>query len=118
MDNALASIRTIAVAIALLAPPIAHAGEVYTGAWGGMVPASIEFLSDTELRICLEDLVHRCQAPVPFTRQGETIVVEHLTSGRKWTYTPRADGGYDASYFRWDGEGSYNVLSTAILRPR
>ena len=83
-----------------------------------MVPASLEFLSETELRICQEDLVNQCQAPVPFTRDGETIVVEHLTSGRKWTYVPRRDGGYDATYFRWEGEDGYKVLTTAILHPR
>ena len=83
-----------------------------------MVPVSIEFLSNTALRICLEDLQLQCQEPVPFFREGETIVVEHLTSGRRWTYAPRTDGGYDATYFRWDGKGAYKVLTAAILRPR
>ena len=96
----------------------AQSGEVYTGAWGGMVPASIEFLSDSTLRICQEDLVRQCQEPVPFTRDGETIVVEHLTSGRKWTYATRPGGGFDGTYFRWEGQTGYKVLATAVLLPR
>ena len=110
--------RTVAfLAVALVSTPV-HAEEVYVGSWGGMVPASIEFLSDTTARICHEDLVHQCQAPVPFSREGRSIVIEHLTSGRRWTYEPRLDGGLDATYFRWDGNGQYKELATAILRPR
>jgi hypothetical protein len=75
----------------------------------------MQILSDTTLRICQEDLALQCQSPVPFHREGDVIVVEHLTSGRKWTYAPRGDGGYDAVYLRWNGQG-YDLLATAILR--
>ena len=114
--RAASTCHALALAGALLTPGAgAQAGEVYTGAWGGLVPASLEFLSENALKICQEDLVRQCQFPVPFHREGETIVVEHLTSGRRWTYAPRPGGGYDAEYLRWNGQG-YDLLTRAVLR--
>lgn len=96
----------------------AHAGEVFVGQWGGLVPASLEILTDKTLEICQEDLALQCQSLVPYTRQGDVIVVERLTSGRKWTYTPRADGAFDAVLYRWSGEDGYQRLVEAVLRKR
>ena len=95
----------------------AVAGDVFTGAWNGLVPASLEITDDKTLRFCREDLVHQCQANVPYRLDAGVIVVEHFADGLRWTYTPRADGGYDATYDRWNGKGAYVPLATARLTP-
>ncbi len=113
--------RLISVAMALpfaAAPMAATAGDVFVGQWGGMVPVSIEFLSDTSLRMCREDLRLQCNGPIPYHREGESVVVEHRSDGLKWTFTPRLDGGYDAVYARWNGKDGYDTLVSAVLQAR
>ena len=83
-----------------------------------MVPASVEILNEKSLRFCTEDLVHRCHGPVPYHRDGKTFVVEHRSNGLRWTYTPRPDGGLDAVFSRWDGNGAYEILAKSVLQPR
>ncbi|MEM9140634.1 MAG: hypothetical protein AAGB15_12485 [Pseudomonadota bacterium] len=95
-----------------------QAQDIYIGDWNGLVPHSMQILNDQTLKICREDLTLQCQYPIPYSRQGEVIVVENFSAGLRWTYTPRPGGGYDARYDRWDGEGRYDTLATAILRAR
>lgn len=98
--------------------PAQGSGDVFVGDWNGLVPHSMEILSEDRLKLCREDLRLQCQYPIPFTHDGEIIVVEKFTDGLRWTYTPRSDGGYDATYDRWNGKDGYDTLATAILRPR
>ncbi|MEM7057353.1 MAG: hypothetical protein AAF557_07185 [Pseudomonadota bacterium] len=106
------------VVVAVVLPQIANAGDVFIGDWNGLVPHSMEILSEDRLKICREDLQLQCQFPVPYSRDGNTIVVEKFTDGLRWTYTPRSDGGYDATYDRWNGKDGYDTLATARLTPR
>ncbi len=103
--------------VSLLVLP-ARAGDVFIGDWNGLVPHSMEILSDTKLKLCREDLNLQCQFPIPYSRNGQTIVVEKFTDGLRWTYTPRPGGGYNATYDRWNGKDGYESLATAILTPR
>lgn len=91
---------------------------VFVGDWNGMVPHSLQILSENRLKLCREDLRLQCQFPIPYTRNGDVIVVEKFTDGLRWTYTPRKDGGYDATYDRWNGKDGYDNLATATLRPQ
>lgn len=95
-----------------------QADDVYVGDWNGLVPHSMQILNADRLKLCREDLTLQCQFPIPYSRDGETIVVEKFTDGLRWTYTPRPDGGYDATYDRWNGKDGYDSLATAVLRPR
>jgi len=104
--------------LAFALPVAAEPGSVFIGDWNGLVPHSMEILSDTKLKLCREDLNLQCQYPIPYSRDGEIIVVEKFTDGLRWTYTPRPDGGYDATYDRWNGKDGYENLATAILRAR
>ena len=104
----------IAVLAGLICTSPAYGGERYTGLWNGVVPASVEIIDAKTLRFCREDLSLQCVGPVPYALDGDVIVVEHLSDGLKWTYAPRPDGGYDAEWLRWNGDG-YTLLATAVL---
>ncbi|MEM7189425.1 MAG: hypothetical protein AAF439_07425 [Pseudomonadota bacterium] len=107
--------RTLCAALLITtAASTAAAPERYTGLWNGVVPASVEIIDAKTLRFCREDLLLQCVGPVPYMREGDVIVVEHLSDGLKWTYSPRPDGGFDAQWLRWNGSG-YTLLATAVL---
>ena len=91
---------------------------VYVGAWNGMVPASVSFTDDDHLTFCREDLKLQCVGPIPFTREGEDIVVDHMADGLRWVYRLRDDGAINAIWQRWNGNSGYDQLATAVLRRR
>lgn len=113
--------RGVVVGIAFgVLPAFAAAdpGAVYVGDWNGLVPHSMQILDDKTVRLCREDLTLQCQFPIPYTRDGNTIVIEKFTDGLRWTYTLRSDGAYNATFDRWNGSNSYDTLATAVLRQR